>query len=124
MTLRFENNAETKQMLIYGLGDMHLDVTVARLKARYGISVALEKQRIAYREAIKKKVSVEGKHKKQSGGHGQYGHVKIEFSPSDTEGLTFTESIFGGSVPKKLPPRRAERAGRGHEKKACWPDSQ
>ncbi len=104
LTLRFENNAETKQMLIYGLGDMHLDVTVARLKARYGISVALEKQRIAYREAIKKKVSVEGKHKKQSGGHGQYGHVKIEFSPSDTEGLTFTESIFGGSVPKNFHP--------------------
>ncbi len=104
LTLRFENNAETKQMLIYGLGDMHLDVTVARLKARYGISVALEKQKIAYREAIKKKVSVEGKHKKQSGGHGQYGHVKIEFSPSDTEGLTFTESIFGGSVPKNFHP--------------------
>ncbi len=104
LTLRFENNAETKQMLIYGLGDMHLDVTVARLKTRYGISVALEKQRIAYRETIKKKVSVEGKHKKQSGGHGQYGHVKIEFSPSDTEGLTFTESIFGGSVPKNFFP--------------------
>lgn len=104
LTLRFENNAETKQMLIYGLGDMHLDVTVARLKTRYGISVALEKQRIAYRETIKKKVSVEGKHKKQSGGHGQYGHVKIEFSPSDTEGLTFTESIFGGSVPKNFHP--------------------
>ena len=104
LTLRFENNAETRQMLIYGMGDMHLDVTVAKLKARYGVSVALEKQRIAYREAIKKKVSVEGKHKKQSGGHGQYGHVKIEFSPSDTEGLTFTESIFGGSVPKNFHP--------------------
>ena len=104
LTLRFENNAETRQMLIYGMGDMHLDVTVAKLKARYGVSVALEKQKIAYREAIKKKVSVEGKHKKQSGGHGQYGHVKIEFSPSDTEGLTFTESIFGGSVPKNFHP--------------------
>ena len=91
-------------LLIYGMGDMHLDVTVAKLKARYGVSVALEKQKIAYREAIKKKVSVEGKHKKQSGGHGQYGHVKIEFSPSDTEGLTFTESIFGGSVPKNFHP--------------------
>ena len=104
LTLRFENNAETRQMLIYGMGDMHLDVTVAKLKARYGVSVALEKQKIAYREAIKKKVSVEGKHKKQSGGPGQYGHVKIEFSPSDTEGLTFTESIFGGSVPKNFHP--------------------
>ncbi|MBQ9429677.1 MAG: elongation factor G [Clostridia bacterium] len=106
LTLRFENNPETKQMLIYGMGDMHIEVTVAKLKARYGVSVTLEKQKIAYREAIRKKVSVEGKHKKQSGGHGQYGHVKIEFAPGDegTEGLTFTESIFGGSVPKNFHP--------------------
>jgi len=104
LTLRYENNAETKQRLVYGLGDIHLDVTVAKLKSRYGVSVALEKQKIAYREAIRKKVSVEGKHKKQSGGHGQYGHVKIEFAPSDTEGLTFTESTVGGSVPKNFHP--------------------
>ncbi|MBR5538309.1 MAG: elongation factor G [Clostridia bacterium] len=104
LTLRYENNAETKQRLVYGLGDIHLDVTVAKLKSRYGVSVALEKQKIAYREAIRKKVSVEGKHKKQSGGHGQYGHVKMEFAPSETAGLTFTESTVGGSVPKNFHP--------------------
>lgn len=103
-TLRFENNAETKQLLLYGLGDIHLDVITARLKSRFGTSVVLGEPTIAYREAIKKSVSVEGKHKKQSGGHGQYGHVKIEFSPSDKEGLTFTESVFGGSVPKNYFP--------------------
>ncbi len=104
LTLRYENNAETRQRLIYGLGDIHLDVTVAKLKARYGVSVALEKQKIAYREAIRKKVSVEGKHKKQSGGHGQYGHVKMEFSPNEEGGLIFTESTVGGSVPKNFHP--------------------
>lgn len=104
LTLRYENNAETKQRLVYGLGDIHLDVTVAKLKSRYGVSVALEKQKIAYREAIRKKVSVEGKHKKQSGGHGQYGHVKMEFAPSDEPGLIFTESTVGGSVPKNFHP--------------------
>jgi len=104
LTLRYENNAETKQRLVYGLGDIHLDVTVAKLKSRYGVSVALEKQKIAYREAIRKKVSVEGKHKKQSGGHGQYGHVKMEFAPNDEPGLIFTESTVGGSVPKNFHP--------------------
>ncbi len=104
LTLRYENNAETRQRLVYGLGDIHLDVTVAKLKARYGVSVALEKQKIAYREAIRKKVSVEGKHKKQSGGHGQYGHVKMEFSPNEEGGLIFTESTVGGSVPKNFHP--------------------
>lgn len=103
-TLRFENNAETKQLLIYGMGDIHLDVIVSRLKSRFGTSVILGEPTVAYREAIKKTVSVEGKHKKQSGGHGQYGHVKIEFSPGENEGLTFTESVFGGSVPKNFFP--------------------
>ncbi len=103
-TLRFENNAETKQLLVYGMGDIHLDVIVSRLKSRFGTSVVLGEPTVAYREAIKKSVSVEGKHKKQSGGHGQYGHVKIEFSPGEGEGLTFTESVFGGSVPKNFFP--------------------
>lgn len=103
-TLRYENNPETKQMLVYGLGEQHLDIVIAKLKARFGVSVKTELPRIAYRETIKKKIAAEGKHKKQSGGHGQYGHVKITFEPSDTEGLTFTESIFGGSVPKNFHP--------------------
>jgi small GTP-binding protein domain len=104
LSIKYENNAETKQMLIYGLGDIHLDVVVSKLKTRFGTSVQLTEPKLAYRETIKKKVQVEGKHKKQSGGHGQYGHVKIEFSPGEEEGLTFTETIFGGSVPKNFHP--------------------
>ncbi len=99
-TLRFENNPETKQLLISGLGDMQLDVALSRLKARNGVSVDLAIPKVAYRETIRKKVQAEGKHKKQSGGHGQYGHVKITFSPGEAEGLTFTQSVVGGSVPK------------------------
>jgi len=100
LTTRYENNAETKQLLISGVGDIHLDVLVAKLKNRFGTSVVLEKPKVAYRETIKKSVEAEGKHKKQSGGHGQYGHVKIKFSPSEAEGLEFTESVVGGAVPK------------------------
>ena len=99
-TYRYENDSETKQMLIYGAGDMHLDVLVARLKNRYGVSVKLCEPKLAYRETIKKSVQVEGKHKKQSGGSGQYGHVKITFSPGEADGLTFTQSVVGGNVPK------------------------
>ena len=104
LTIRYENNPETKQMLISGLGDIHLDVIVSKLKSRFGVSVRLETPKIAYRATITKKVDCEGKHKKQSGGHGQYGHVKIHFAPGEAEGLTFTESIFGGSVPKNFHP--------------------
>lgn len=100
MTVKYENNAETKQMLISGLGDTHLDIIVSKMKTRYGTSVGLEGAKVAYRETIKKSVQVEGKHKKQSGGSGQYGHVKITFSPGAGEGLTFTQSVVGGSVPK------------------------
>ncbi len=103
-TLVYENNAETKQMTISGLGDIHLDVTVARLKSRYGTSVVLTEPRIAYRESIKGTADVEGKHKKQSGGSGQYGHVKIRFSRGEDEGLTFTSSVVGGTVPKNFYP--------------------
>ncbi len=103
-TIRFVNNAETKQLTVYGLGDIHLDVLVAKLKARFNVSITLEPLKFAYRETIKKKVDAEGKHKKQSGGSGQYGHVKITFSPGEAEGLTFTESVFGGSVPRNFYP--------------------
>lgn len=103
-TLCYENNAETKQMLLYGLGDTHLDVVVSKLKSRYGANVELVEARVPYRETIKKRVQVEGKHKKQSGGSGQYGHVKITFSPGEAEGLTFTQSVVGGSVPKGFYP--------------------
>ena len=105
LTIKYENNSETRQILMSGLGEMHIDVITSKLKNRYGVSVEFAIPRMAYRETIKKKISVEGKHKKQSGGHGQYGHVKIEFEPCDENpGLTFTESIFGGSVPKNYHP--------------------
>ena len=103
-TLRFVNNPETKQLLISGMGDMQIDVVMSKMKARNGITVDLAAPKIEYRETIKKKVQCEGKHKKQSGGHGQYGHVKITFSPGSKEGLTFTTSVVGGSVPKNYFP--------------------
>ena len=104
LTIKYENNPETKQLTVSGLGDIHLDIIVSKLKTRYGASVELTKPRLAYRETIKKSVEVEGKHKKQSGGSGQYGHVKIKFSPGEDVGLTFTESVFGGAVPKNFFP--------------------
>ena len=103
-TLKFENDAETKQLLIYGLGDMHLSVLVAKLKSRFGLNVRFEVPKLAYREKITKKVDVEGKHKKQNGGSGQYGHVKMRFGPGESDGLTFTVSVVGGTVPKNFYP--------------------
>ncbi len=103
-TLVYENNAETKQMTISGGGDMHLDVVVSKLKSRYGTSVLLTEPKIPYRESIKGTSDVEGKHKKQSGGSGQYGHVKIRFSRGEADGLTFTQSVVGGTVPKNFYP--------------------
>lgn len=103
-TIRFENDAETKQLLIYGLGDMHLSVLSSRLKSRFGLNVRFDTPKIAYREKITKSVDVEGKHKKQNGGSGQYGHVKMRFAPGEGEGLTFTVSVVGGTVPKNFNP--------------------
>ena len=103
-TLRFENDAETKQLLIYGLGEQHLSVLAARLKTRFGLNIRFETPKIAYREKITKAVDVEGKHKKQNGGSGQYGHVKMRFAPGEDEGLTFTVSVVGGTVPKNFYP--------------------
>ena len=103
-TLRFENDAETKQLLIYGLGEVHLSVLAARLKSRFGLNITYSVPKIAYREKITKAVDVEGKHKKQNGGSGQYGHVKMRFAPGEDEGLTFTVSVVGGTVPKNFYP--------------------
>lgn len=103
-TLRFENNPETKQLLIYGLGEVHLAVLAARLKSRFGLNIKYDTPKIAYREKITKPVDVEGKHKKQNGGSGQYGHVKMRFAPGKDEGLTFTVSVVGGTVPKNFYP--------------------
>ena len=104
LTLKYENNAETKQMLVSGLGDMHLAVLAAKMKNRFGVSVAYTDPKIAYREKITKRADVEGKHKKQNGGSGQYGHVKIRFAPAEGDGLTFTVSVVGGTVPKNFYP--------------------
>ncbi len=97
-------NTETKQTLINGQGEQHIDVIVNKLKNKYGVNVLLEEPIVAYRETIRGKATVEGKHKKQSGGHGQYGHVKIEFEPGLTEEMIFEEKVFGGSVPKNYFP--------------------
>ncbi len=99
-TFVLENNKETRQQILKGLGDQHIDVIVSKLRNKFGVEISFDKPKVAYREAIRKKVKVEGKHKKQSGGHGQYGHVWIEFEPGEVDGLTFEEKVFGGSVPK------------------------
>lgn len=99
-TFRLENNKETRQQILKGLGDQHIEIIISKLKNKFGVEVSFEAPKVPYREAIRKAVKVEGKHKKQSGGHGQYGHVWIEFEPTDQEGLVFEENVFGGSVPK------------------------
>ncbi len=104
LTLRYENDAETAQMLISGLGDTHLAVLAARLKGRFGVNIKLDTPKIAYRERITKKVDVQGKYKKQNGGSGQYGDVHIRFAPGEDEGLTFKVSVVGGAVPKEYYP--------------------
>ncbi len=104
MTLKYENNPETKQQLIYAMGDMHLAILAANLKNRFGVNVRYDVPAIPYREKITKTVDVEGKHKKQNGGSGQYGHVWIRFSPAEDEGLTFSVSVVGGAVPKNFNP--------------------
>lgn len=103
-SIKFDQNNETHQQIISGLGEQHIDVIVSKLKAKFGVDIALEKPRVAYRETIRKAVKVQGKHKKQSGGHGQYGDVWIEFSPYDGEELLFEENVFGGSVPRNFFP--------------------
>ena len=103
-TIKYENNAETSQQLIYGMGDMHLNILAANLKNRFGVNIRYEIPTIPYREKITKTVDVEGKHKKQNGGSGQFGHVWIKFGPGEDEGLTFTVSVVGGVVPKNFNP--------------------
>ena len=103
-TLGYNHNHETHQRILGGLGEQHLDAAISKMKAKFGVDVIVSDPIIAYRESIRKKVQAEGKHKKQSGGHGQYGHVKIEFEPCDSDALVFEEKVFGGSVPKNYFP--------------------
>lgn len=98
-----ERNSETHQTLLGGQGDIQLGIIIAKLKDRFGVNVKTVPQKIAYRETIKGNSDVQGKHKKQSGGAGQYGDVHIKFSPSDKE-FEFEEKLFGGSIPKNYVP--------------------
>lgn len=101
---RLENNSETGELILYGLGDQHIDVILNKLKMKYKVEVSTTAPTVPYRETIQGKVKAEGKHKKQSGGAGQYGHVWVEFEPSDSEDMEFEEKIFGGAVPRQYFP--------------------
>ena len=103
-TIKFEQNVETKEQVLSGVGEQHIEVIISKLKAKYNVDAGLKEPRVPYRETIRKAVKAEGKHKKQSGGHGQYGHVWIEFEPTDSEELVFEEKVFGGAVPKNFFP--------------------
>ncbi|MCQ2446114.1 MAG: elongation factor G [Clostridia bacterium] len=102
--LGIENNAETHEQIISGMGDMHIEVICSKLKAKFGVEVATTEPRIAYREKIRKKVEKQGRHKKQSGGSGQFGDVWIRFEPGEELDLEFAEEVFGGSVPRQYFP--------------------
>lgn len=106
VTIKTVNDSENRQSLLYGMGDQHLEVIVSKLAARYKVDVDLETPKVAFRETIKKKSDVDSKYKKQSGGHGQYGHVKMRFEPSgDLEKpFIFAEEVVGGAVPKNYFP--------------------
>lgn len=104
-TLRLNNNVETKETVLYGVGDQHIDVVLAKLKSKYKVEVTLDTPKIPYRETIRSKVVGEGRHKKQSGGHGQFGHVFVEFAPNpDDLEMVFEEKVFGGAVPRQYFP--------------------
>ena len=102
-TFSIEKNPETAEMIIGGQGDIQLELLAKKVKTRYGVDLKLSEPKIAYRETIRGKAEAEGKHKKQSGGHGQYGHVKMRFSPCEEE-FVFEEEVVGGAVPKNYFP--------------------
>ena len=102
-TFSVEKNTETGELLLGGQGDIQLEMLVKKVKARYGVDIKLSTPKVAYRETIRGSADAEGKHKKQSGGHGQYGHVKIRFSPTEEE-FVFEEEVVGGAVPKNYFP--------------------
>ncbi|MBR2519371.1 MAG: elongation factor G [Selenomonadaceae bacterium] len=108
-TIWLEKKAETKQTILRGVGEVHLDILSDKLQRKFGVKMVLGEPRVDYRETIRKSVEVEGKHKKQSGGHGQYGHVWLKISPNKEQtdkpfNVVFSESIFGGSVPRQYFP--------------------
>lgn len=103
-TITYGTNSETREQVLSGLGEQHLDVIVSKLKNKFGVEVDLEVPLVAYRETIRKTVEAHGRHKKQSGGHGQFGDVYIRFEPGTSEELEFCEEIVGGAVPKQYFP--------------------
>ena len=102
--ITFAVDPETKQQIISGLGTQHLEVAVAKLKNKFGVEIDLETPRVPYRESIRKSCKAQGRHKKQTGGHGQFGDVWIQFEPIEGEAIEFAENVFGGSVPKNFFP--------------------
>ena len=102
--ISFMVDPETKQQIISGLGTQHLEVALAKLKNKFGVEITLEAPRVPYRESIRKSCKAQGRHKKQTGGHGQFGDVWIQFEPVQGEGIEFAENVFGGSVPKNFFP--------------------
>ncbi|EFB91188.1 translation elongation factor G [Pyramidobacter piscolens W5455] len=104
-TVSFEKNAETNDNILSGMGNLHLDIVLAKLKDRFGVNLKTRVLQVAYRETIRKSAKAQGKHKKQTGGHGQYGDVYIEFSPLERgEGFVFEDKITGGTVPRQYIP--------------------
>lgn len=105
-TLKVVNDAENRQTLLYGMGDQHLEIVVSRLLNEYKVDIELSRPKVAFRETINKNSDVEYKYKKQSGGHGQYGHVKMRFEPSGEieKPYIFEQVVVGGAVPKNFFP--------------------
>lgn len=103
-TLRMEKNPETNELVLYGVGDQHIDVIISKLKSKYKVEVELTEPKVPYRETILGTVTAEGKHKKQSGGAGQFGHVFITFEPCESSDMVFEEKVFGGAVPRQYFP--------------------
>lgn len=103
-TLSYYTDSYTNEQILSGLGEQHLEISAVKLKNKFGVDIGLSVPKIAYRETIRKKVKAEGKYKKQTGGHGQYGHVWIEFEPCVSDELIFEEKVFGGAVPRNYFP--------------------
>jgi elongation factor G len=103
-TIAFHTNEETREQVLSGLGEQHLDIVANKLKTKFGVEVDLTVPRVAYRETIRKKIEIQGRHKKQSGGHGQFGDVYIRFEPCEGDELIFAEEVVGGSVPRQYFP--------------------
>ncbi len=104
-TIKMERRAETRQLLVSGMGELHLEIMASRLQKKFGVEVQLTDPKVPYRETIRGTAKVEGKHKKQSGGRGQFGHVWLELEPLPAgEEFVFVDKIFGGAVPRQYIP--------------------